>query len=149
MGVKTLHETFFHMLPYQLVIYFIQAMEHPAIEYDSRTFGTYLNGILKGCAATNYICNQMNYIYFVSEVKNRTSRAEVFGVTEEYLCNLEMAIHSLSKGLIYEYNQRAKVIGLAFLKYQDFGEVLPALENGYTEHDLNVYRRFADHQIPK
>ena len=120
----------------------------PLIAIDMGTFGSVKRRggkkICYGCAATNTICQISGKVFDSENIQWSSRRANFVNANEWFLIDFEEAIDNLRIGDITRYNDRAKDLYIAKIKYLKKWKIeLPCIYNGYTNKDLIPYKQLA------
>lgn len=129
----------------EIIMVFVDSLLNPVIRVDMSTYGSVENGFCYGCAATNTVCKIAGKVFNAANITHEFARAEFIKSDSEFLYYFEVAINSLRKGCLFDYNYYAGRIGIS--KVRNYAAIsLPYLNNDYTQADLQAYIDLANAQ---
>lgn len=132
------------MSAYDIIMAMVGGLRNPKTKIDMGTFGKMRDGICFGCAATNAILTIMN-----ANKKEVEGHSKLRSTHNDYLLRgFEHAIDMLRCGRLDFYNAHVKGVGLAQIIPMP-GQYLPALNDDYTEAQLQEYEKLAKYQLTK
>lgn len=146
MNYKEFEKKVKSMSAHDIIMAMVEGLRQPRTEIDMGTFGDMEDGICYGCAATNAILNIMEVKE--DEIKDYIYGCESFADKPSEVCMFESAIDCLRQGNVYQYNRYAMNVGFALIATMP-GQVLPRLENDYTEEQLQEYVKLAEYQLTR
>ena len=128
----------------------ITGLENPVTVVNMRTYGSILDGVCYGCAATNTIAKLCSFgkVKIKKAVQSDGYTQGLKTYTEnrtvnKFVDNFESAIDYLRMGDIDSYNFLAKKEGIAEIKVR---LDLPFLTTTYYKNRLHSYKELADLQ---
>ena len=128
----------------EIIMVFVDSLLNPVIAVDMATFGMVENGFCYGCAATNTVCKIAGEVFNARSICDAQTRADFIKSDIEFLYYFELAINSLRKGNLSDYNYYADKISIADIN--DTVIPLPFINNDYTQEDLQAYIILANAQ---
>lgn len=138
----------------QIIMAMVAALEKPSIKINMNSYGHYSTvetwfGLSKknvcfGCAATNTVCQIAGIKFTAENISVGITRAQAVQTDDSFLYGFEVAIDSLRKGDLPQYNYIAKSNG--FAEIEDNGMPLPYLETIYTREQLDTFVTLAQGQ---
>lgn len=143
---KTFEETVRAMTRKQILQAMIDGLKKPAVAVDFGTYGTVLNDVCFGCAATNAICKIAGITFLPNEIIDSYNRAKAINSDIKFIKLFEMAINALRFGDARSYNRSANMIEIDCFTINEIGiySDFPGLHNSNYKNDLEYYQDFCN-----
>lgn len=118
----------------QIVKAMVAGLRNRHTSINMETYGTAIDGVCWGCAATNTICEIAQTKIPADMISYVGDRAIFLRAEHDFLIRFENAIDHLRTGYVESYSKAAAIIGIqpAPPNYQPG----PHLSNSYSEADL-------------
>ena len=132
----------------EIIMAMVEGLRNPVTKINMGTYGEVDDGVCYGCAATNAICKigKISLDEFLKIDPCNSMQGFTKNLDDrKFIDYFENAINYLRRNYIREYNAYADIIGIAKIVITD-GHILPYLDDGYTEEDLQKYVKLANLQ---
>lgn len=136
------------MTPKEIVMSMVNGLRKRHVCVNMHFFGGFACGVCIGCAATNTLCEIGQVVFDLDSIGDTDARAKFINGSRYFVDIFENAINDLRMGDVRACNDWLTRIGLSLLK--DTAElnleILPCLNNDFTEEELERYIQFANSQ---
>jgi len=133
----------------------IRGLKKEWVKVDMKSFGTVVDDVCFGCAATNTLCELMQEQFTNTQISSPLTRYSKFngGITEDELVSFEGAIDHLRLGNIQSFLNRLIDVGHLFnFEIPEYYETapdtdLPVLRTDDWKENLHFYEEYRDFLI--